>query len=141
MENKIEPCVTIIFGATGDLTNRKLLPALYKLELENLLHKDSKIIAFARKPKSNDEFRSDVLKAIKKFTKFKINNKVWKRLSNKFFYHKSEFQGVAPTGKQFTITAIAIDRVSEGKIVERWINFDVLSLMQQIGALPSPGNI
>jgi len=92
MENKIEPCVLIIFGATGDLTNRKLLPAFYKLEFENLLHKDSKIIAFARKSKDNQQFRKESLKAIKNFSKFKVDSKIWKRLANKIFYHKSEFQ-------------------------------------------------
>jgi len=83
--------VIIIFGATGDLTNRKLLPALYKLEFEKFLHKDSKIIAFARKPKDNEQFRKDSLKSIKNFSKFQIDSKVWKRLSSKIFYHKSEF--------------------------------------------------
>jgi len=94
MENKIEPCVLIIFGATGDLTNRKLLPALYKLEFENLLHKDSKIIAFARKSKDNEQFRKESLKAIKNFSKFKVDSKVWKRLADKIYYHKSEFQDI-----------------------------------------------
>ena len=94
MKNKIEPCVIIIFGATGDLTNRKLLPALYKLEFENLLHKDSKIIAFARKPKDNKQFRKEALKSIKNFSKFKVDNKIWKKLSNKIFYHQSEFQDI-----------------------------------------------
>jgi len=94
MENKIEPCLIVIFGATGDLTNRKLLPALYKLEFENLLHKDSRIIAFARKENSTDQFRIAALKSIKKFSKFKIDNKIWKRLANKIFYHQSEFQDI-----------------------------------------------
>jgi|TARA_Y100000310_G_scaffold284075_1_gene306608 glucose-6-phosphate 1-dehydrogenase len=94
MENKIEPCAIIIFGATGDLTNRKLLPALYKLEFENLLHKDSKIIAFARKIKSNEQFKKEALKAIKNFSKFKVDNLVWKKLANKIFYHQSEFQDI-----------------------------------------------
>jgi glucose-6-phosphate 1-dehydrogenase len=94
METKTEPCVITIFGATGDLMNRKLLPALYKLEFENLLHKDSKIIAFARREKNSEEFRKEVLRAIKRFSKFKVVNKVWKRLANKIFYHQSEFQDV-----------------------------------------------
>ena len=94
MENKIEPCVITIFGATGDLMNRKLLPALYKLEFENLLHKDSKIIAFARREKNSEEFRKEVLRAIKKFSKFKVDNRIWKKLANKIFYHQSEFQDV-----------------------------------------------
>ena len=94
MEIKIEPSIIIIFGATGDLTNRKLLQAFYKLEFENLLHKESKIIAFARKEKSNEQFRKEALKAIKKFSKLKIDNKTWKKLENKIFYHKSEFQDI-----------------------------------------------
>ncbi|MCH8003258.1 MAG: glucose-6-phosphate dehydrogenase [Nanoarchaeota archaeon] len=94
MEKNIDPCIIIIFGATGDLTNRKLLPALYKLEFESLLHKESKIIAFARKSKDNEQFRKESLKAIKNFSKFKVNNEVWKRLSNKIVYHQSEFQDI-----------------------------------------------
>ncbi len=94
MQNKIEPCVIIIFGATGDLTNRKLLPAIYKLESENLLHKDSKIIAFARRQKSNEQFRKEALEAVKNFSKFKVDNKVWKKLENKIYYHISEFQDI-----------------------------------------------
>jgi glucose-6-phosphate 1-dehydrogenase len=93
--NKIEPCVIVIFGATGDLSHRKLLPALYKLELENLLHKDTKVIAFARKPKHNEQFREEALSSTKKFSKFKINEEIWKRLSNKIFYHQSEFQAIS----------------------------------------------
>ena len=49
--------------------------------------------------------------------------------------HKGEFQGIAPTEKRVTFTGILIDRVSEGKIIERWIEFDVLGLMQQLGAI------
>ena len=52
--------------------------------------------------------------------------------------HKGELQGIAPTGKQITITAIIIDRSAGGKIVESWSNIDMLGLMQQIGAVPSP---
>ena len=92
MGKDIEPWVIIIFGATGDLTNRKLLPALYKLEFENLLHKESKVIAFARREKSDEEFRKEALKAIKKFSRFDVNRKIWEKLANKIFYHQSEFE-------------------------------------------------
>lgn len=94
MRKNIEPCIIIIFGATGDLANRKLLPALYKLEFENLLHKDSKVIAFARKQKTDQEFRNDALKSIKYFSKSKIDEKVWKILANKLYYHVSELQDI-----------------------------------------------
>jgi steroid delta-isomerase-like uncharacterized protein len=53
--------------------------------------------------------------------------------------NKGEFQGMPATGKQVKITGIAIDRVVNGKIKERWVEFDVMGLMQQLGAIPMPG--
>jgi predicted ester cyclase len=46
--------------------------------------------------------------------------------------HTGEFSGVAPTGNRMTFTGIAIYRISEGKIAEQWVEFDVGSLMKQI---------
>ncbi len=53
--------------------------------------------------------------------------------------HQGELMGVAPTGNQVTITGVTINRVSDGKIVESWSNYDALGMMQQIGAVPEPG--
>jgi steroid delta-isomerase-like uncharacterized protein len=53
--------------------------------------------------------------------------------------HQGEFMGVAPTGNQVTVTGITINRVSGGKIAESWTNYDALGMMQQIGAVPEPG--
>jgi predicted ester cyclase len=52
--------------------------------------------------------------------------------------HQGELMGVAPTGNQVTITGITINRVSGGKIVESWTNYDALGMMRQIGAVPEP---
>lgn len=53
--------------------------------------------------------------------------------------HKGEFQGIAPTGKQVTMTGIEILRLAGGKVVEDWDNFDALGMMQQLGVVPSIG--
>ncbi|MFQ5880662.1 MAG: ester cyclase [Dehalococcoidia bacterium] len=53
--------------------------------------------------------------------------------------HKGEFMGMAPTGKQVTMTAIDIIRFAGGKAVEHWGNTDELGLMQQLGAVPPMG--
>jgi steroid delta-isomerase-like uncharacterized protein len=53
--------------------------------------------------------------------------------------HEGEFMGIAPTGKQVTMAGIDIFRIGEGKIVELWNQEDVLGMMQQIGAIPQPG--
>ena len=50
--------------------------------------------------------------------------------------HQGEFMGIPPTGKQVSFTAIEIDRIKDGKVVETWANLDVLGLMQQLGAIP-----
>ena len=53
--------------------------------------------------------------------------------------HQGELMGVAPTGNRVEITGIQISRISGGKIAEEWVNYDAMSMMQQIGAIPSPG--
>src|SRR3954453_1449445 len=60
-----EPCVVVIFGATGDLTHRKLIPALYNLALERRLPAGSSLVGFARRPWGDDGFREKVLEAAK----------------------------------------------------------------------------
>ena len=52
--------------------------------------------------------------------------------------HRGEFQGVPATGKQVTITGIDFSHIVDGKIAEHWAQFDVLGMMQQIGAIPAP---
>lgn len=52
--------------------------------------------------------------------------------------HSGDFQGVAPTGKQVAISGIAISRIKDGKIVERWLDMDGMGLMQQLGLVPPP---
>jgi steroid delta-isomerase-like uncharacterized protein len=52
--------------------------------------------------------------------------------------HRGDFQGVPPTGRQVTMTGIDFSRVVDGKIAEHWAQFDVVGVMQQIGAIPTP---
>ncbi|MGQ0600464.1 MAG: ester cyclase [Anaerolineales bacterium] len=52
--------------------------------------------------------------------------------------HNGDFQGVPPTGKAVVVPAIAIFRIAEGKVAECWLNAELVGLMMQIGAIPSP---
>lgn len=47
--------------------------------------------------------------------------------------HRGEFQGIAPTGKQITVTGITISRFADGKIAESWVGFDTQDLIRQLG--------
>ncbi|MGH2801203.1 MAG: ester cyclase [Thermoleophilaceae bacterium] len=53
--------------------------------------------------------------------------------------HEGDFQGVPPAGKRVRAEGVGIARIQNGRIVEAWAAYDALGLMQQIGALPSPG--
>ncbi|MGK5593869.1 MAG: glucose-6-phosphate dehydrogenase [Parachlamydiaceae bacterium] len=87
-----EPCIFVIFGATGDLTSRKLLPALYNLARENLLPSNFACVGFARREKSNESFRAEMKEAINQFSRVKpIDEGIWKQFEQQIYYHRSEF--------------------------------------------------
>ena len=50
--------------------------------------------------------------------------------------HEGDLMGVAPTGKQATVTGITIDRIVDGRIAESWTNWDTLGMLQQLGVVP-----
>jgi len=52
--------------------------------------------------------------------------------------HDGPMMGIAPTGKQVTVTGIDIFRIAGGKLVELWQNWDQLGMLQQVGAVPAP---
>jgi glucose-6-phosphate 1-dehydrogenase len=86
-----QPCSIVIFGATGDLTHRKLIPALYNLVADGELPPAVAIIGFARRPKSDDDFRKEMEEAVRKFSRQAVRDEIWKTFSQSLFYHQSEF--------------------------------------------------
>lgn len=87
-----EPCILVIFGATGDLTARKLMPALYNLAREGQLPSQFACVGFARRPKTNEEFRKEMYDAINAFSRVKpIEESLWSNFKEHIFYHQSEF--------------------------------------------------
>jgi steroid delta-isomerase-like uncharacterized protein len=55
--------------------------------------------------------------------------------------HQGELMGIAPTGKQVTVTGMNIERIVGGKLVEGWSNYDTLGMLQQLGVIPAPGQV
>ena len=85
-------CILVIFGATGDLTARRLIPALYNLFLAGQLPSNFACVGFARRDKDDEIFRQEMHEAVNNFSRTKpINEQVWKEFREKIFYHKSEF--------------------------------------------------
>lgn len=91
-EKTAAPCVLIIFGATGDLTARKLIPALYNLAHDGELPAHFACVGFARRDKSHEMFRDEMHEAVQKFSRTQpIDPNIWQTFSEQLFYHRSEF--------------------------------------------------
>ena len=86
-----QPCAIVIFGATGDLTNRKLIPALYNLAADGDLPPAVAIVGFARREKNDEQFRAELEEATRKFSRQAVRDEIWKTFAQSIFYHQSEF--------------------------------------------------
>ena len=87
-----QPCTIVIFGATGDLTHRKLIPALYNLAADGDLPPAVTIVGFARREKSDDQFRNELENASRKFSRQTVRDDIWKTFAESIVYHRSEFE-------------------------------------------------
>lgn len=90
-----EPCTLVIFGATGDLTHRKLVPALYNLAADGALPPAISVVGFARRDKTDEMFRSELEEAARKFSRQAISDELWKSFAASISYHKSAFDNLA----------------------------------------------
>lgn len=90
MPNK-RPAILTIFGATGDLTTRKLLPALYNLDRQGLLPDDFQIIAFSRRDYDNQQYFDFIADFIKQKYPSLIDQVSWQKFSKKLTYFQGNF--------------------------------------------------
>jgi len=86
------PCVMVIFGATGDLTKRKLIPALCNLAASNLLSKQFAIIGFAGNDFTTESFRKTLAEEIPKYSSTQIDPAIWAWFAERIYYVKGDFQ-------------------------------------------------
>ena len=89
---KSEPCTIVIFGASGDLTARKLIPALYHLAVGKQLPTPYRIIGFARREKSHEAWRAELKTGVETFSRSKrVEAAVWDAFAANLFYCQGEF--------------------------------------------------
>jgi len=86
-----DPCVMVIFGASGDLTRRKLIPSLYNLAKYKLLSRDFAVIGVARNTMSNEDFRAKVALDLKEFVDGPVDPDLLEWLQQHAFYITGEF--------------------------------------------------
>jgi glucose-6-phosphate 1-dehydrogenase len=91
LERKPEPCTMVICGATGDLTERKLGPALYNLMLAGFLPAEFSVVGFARRDLTDEAFREHLRKGIDKFSRNKpAKRSIWSSFSRNIEYHRGD---------------------------------------------------
>ena len=81
----------VIFGASGDLTKRKLIPALYNLKHSNCLSDNFAVLGLARGEMSDDEFRRRLREDMKEFATDEIDDDEWKWLAQRLYYLSGDF--------------------------------------------------
>ena len=85
----------VIFGATGDLTHRKLVPGLYNLQRDRLLPAGFSVIGFARRDWSDDYFRETLVEDVKEFSRSGIEEPLWQSFAEGITYNRASFDDPA----------------------------------------------
>ena len=103
-----DPCVMVIFGASGDLTRRKLFPALYNLASQGLLSREFAVVGVARNQMSSEEARQKLTEDFKKFATGKIDPDLWEWFVQRIYYVAGDFDNSA-TYQQLKDTLSKVD--------------------------------
>jgi steroid delta-isomerase-like uncharacterized protein len=126
-----------------EVWNKGNLPVADELFAQNYSHHDSSTPEFGRGPESEKK-RATLYRTAFPDVRLTVEDiiaegeTVTTRWSCKGT-HKGDLSGIAPTGKQFTISGISVTRFTSGKISESWVNWDALGLMQQLGVVADVG--
>ena len=88
-----DACVLTIFGASGDLTKRKLIPALYNLALEKRLPESFAVVGYARSEMSHEEFRLKMHETVSKFSRTGLKDEsVWQQFASALYYVQGSYE-------------------------------------------------
>lgn len=91
-----ERCIIVIFGASGNLTQRKLAPALYNLAQEDLLPEGTVLVGYGRTPMTDEAFRNRLGESISRFSRTQpIETDVWETLAGRVFYQQGAYDEAA----------------------------------------------
>ena len=87
---EIENSCIVIFGASGDLTHRKLVPALYNLFRKGRLAPETRIVGVARRPYDDEKFRALILEGVREFSATSFASDVWEAFVPSLFYKQTD---------------------------------------------------
>ncbi|HEX5149250.1 MAG TPA: glucose-6-phosphate dehydrogenase [Candidatus Limnocylindrales bacterium] len=91
LERVPDPHVMVLFGATGDLSHRKVLPALAQLWRTNLLPPDWMLVAVGRRPYDDETFRAEIGKSLDQWSRVKLDPELARQFLGRIVYHQGDF--------------------------------------------------
>ncbi len=96
LERMPDPHIFVLFGATGDLAHRKVVPAVFQLWRTHLLPHEFTIVCVGRRPYSDEAFRSDLKASLDKFSRvLPVDREAWDDLAGRIVYHRGDFNDPA----------------------------------------------
>jgi glucose-6-phosphate 1-dehydrogenase len=105
LERVPDPCVLVLFGATGDLAHRKVIPAMYHLWRTNLLPHEFVLLAVGRREYDDDGFRAEIHKSLEEFSRLlPLDEPAWRSFSERIRYHRCDFDD--PSGFDALVTRL-----------------------------------
>jgi glucose-6-phosphate 1-dehydrogenase len=99
------PCVIIIFGAAGDLTKRKLIPALYNLSKDGLLPQEFAVVGVTKRDMTDEAYRAKMSQDIREFATEKVDRTLWQWLEQRLYNFQGDFLDPAAYGRLQTLLA------------------------------------
>lgn len=84
--------ILVIFGATGDLTHRKLMPALYNMLLDGLVPEHFRVVAIGRRDKTDEEYKREIRASVDKYSRNKVDESKWLKLNEMITYYRFDFR-------------------------------------------------
>src|SRR5215470_16598896 len=87
-----DPCIMVIFGGSGDLTKRKLIPALYNLARDRFLAREFAVVGIARRGLTHEAFREKLTQEVKEFAGEPIDPELWRWLTERLYYLSGDLQ-------------------------------------------------
>jgi glucose-6-phosphate 1-dehydrogenase len=113
-----DPCIIVIFGASGDLTKRKLAPALYNLAKDRLLPDRFAVVGFARRDGSTETFRQTMGTEVTEHAGGRIDSGIWKGLEERLYYQRGDLASAEDfAGLEKTLTDLDARHQTQGNIL------------------------
>jgi glucose-6-phosphate 1-dehydrogenase len=107
LERVPDPCLVVIFGATGDLSHRRILPAFYNLRRAGLLPPETSIVGYARRPYSDGAYATEMREAVTRHSRNPVEAAIWDDFARTIHYQQGDFKDAAG----YTRLATRLDQI------------------------------